>query len=47
MMARTSAPVDDLDLPPFDDDLTLFRDALGVAGEDDDLLGGESLWFDS
>ena len=43
-MARNSALVGDLDLPPFDDDLTLF---CGVAGEDDDLLGGESLCLDS
>ena len=45
--ARKSALVGDLDLPLFDVDLTPFCDARGVAGEDDDLLGGESLCFDS
>ena len=45
--ARNSALVGDLDLPPFDVDLTPFCDVRGVAGEDDDLLGGDSLCFDS
>ena len=42
--ARNSALVGDLDLPPFDVDLTPFCDVRGV---DDDLLGGDSLCFDS
>ena len=45
--ARKSALVGDFDLPPFDVDLTPFCDVRGVAGEDDDLLGGDSLFFDS
>ena len=46
---RSPSPslVGDLDLPPFDVDLTPFCDVRGVAGEDDDLLGGDSLCFDS